>query len=89
MATISIGQLDEKVVRCLEKRAASNNRSLESEVRSILEREAQNIEDMETKRKEFIKLSRKFREELADRPMGEPGWVMIRQDRDEDHGHNW
>ncbi|MCY4654361.1 MAG: hypothetical protein OXC95_14500 [Dehalococcoidia bacterium] len=89
MATISVGQLDDRVVRCLEKRAANNNRSLESEVRSILEREANHIEDMETRRKEFIEQSRKFRQELADRPMGLPSWILIRQDRDEDHGHNW
>ena len=89
MATIRIDHLDDEVVRQLKKRAARRDHSLESEVRSILERESQDIEDMEAKRKEFIKLSRKFREELAGRPMGEPGWLMIRQDRDEDHGHNW
>ena len=89
MATIRIDHLDDEVVRQLKKRAARRDHSLESEVRSILEREAQDIEDMETKRKEFIRLSRKFREELVGRPMGEPGWLMIRQDRDEDHGHNW
>ena len=89
MATIHIDYLDDEVVRLLKKRAASRDHSLESEVRSILEREAQDIEDRETKRKEFIKLSRKFREELADRPMGPPSQVLIRQDRDEDHGHNW
>ena len=89
MATIHIDHLDDEVVRLLEKRAASNNRSLESEVCGILEREVEHIEGMETKRKEFIKLSRKFRRELADRPTGTPGWMMIRQDRDDDHGHSW
>ena len=89
MATIHINHLDDEVVRCLERRAASNNRSLESEVRGILEREAQNVEDMETKRKEFVKLVEKFQRETAGRPMGEPGWVLVREDRDEDHGHNW
>ena len=89
MATISVRGLDDDVVRCLEKHAASNNRSLESEVRNILEREANHIEDMDTRRKEFIEQSRKFRKELADRPMGLPSWILIRQDRDEDHGHNW
>ena len=89
MATINVRGLDNEVVRSLEKRASSNNRSLESEVRNILEREAQNIEDMDTRRKEFIEQSRKFRQELADRPMGLPSWILIRQDRDEDHGHNW
>ena len=89
MATIRIDHLDDEVVRQLKKRAARNNCSLESEVRSILEREAQNIEDMETKRKRSIELVKKFQEELADRPMGPPSHVLIRQDRDEDHGHNW
>ena len=78
MATINVRGLDDDVVRCLEKRAASNNRSLESEVRNILEREANHIEDTDTRRKEFIEQSRKFRQELADRPMGLPSWVLIR-----------
>ena len=69
MATIHINHLDDEVARRLERRAASNNHSLESEIRGILEREAQHIEDMETRRKDFIKLSRKFLQELADRPM--------------------
>ena len=89
MATIHINHLNDEVVRLLKKRAASRDHSLESEVRGILEREAQDIEDRETKRKEFIKLSRKFRQELVDRPTGTPAWMMIRQDRDDDHGHNW
>ena len=89
MATIHINHLNDEVVRLLKKRAASRDHSLESEVRGILEREAQDIEDGETKRKEFIKLVEKFQRETKGRPMGEPGWLMIRQDRDDDHGHNW
>ena len=89
MATIHINHIDDEVVRLLEKRAASRDHSLESEVRSILEREAQDIEDMESRRKQSIEFVKKFQQELADRPMGEPSWILIRQDRDEDHGHNW
>ena len=89
MATIRIDHLDDEVVSRLKKRAARRDHSLESEVRSILEREAQDIEDMEAKRLRSIELVKKFQEELADRPMGPPSHVLIRQDRDEDHGHNW
>ena len=89
MATIRIDHLDNEVVSQLKKRAARRDHSLEREVRSILEREVQDIKDMEAKRKRSIELVRKFQEELADRPMGPPSHVLIRQDRDEDHGHNW
>ena len=37
MATINVRRLDEEVVRRLKRRAAENNRSLESEVRPILQ----------------------------------------------------
>lgn len=37
MATINVRRLDEEVVRHLKRRAAENNRSLESEVRHILQ----------------------------------------------------
>jgi plasmid stability protein len=40
MATVLVRQLDDEVVRRLEQRAAGNNRSLESEVRHILEQAA-------------------------------------------------
>lgn len=89
VATIHIDHLDDEVVRLLEKRAASRDHSLESEIRGILEREAQNVEDMETKRKQSRKLVEKFQRETEGRPMGELGWLLVRQDRDEDHGHNW
>ena len=89
MATIRIDHLDDEVVSQLKKRAARQDHSLESAVRTILEREAEAIEDMEAKRLRSIGLVKKFQEELADRPMGPPSHVLIRQDRDEDHGHNW
>ena len=43
MATVNVRRLDDDVVRRLKRRAAENNRSLESKVRHILEREAQGL----------------------------------------------
>ena len=40
MTTVLIRQLDDQVIKRLEQRAAGNNRSLESEVRHILEQAA-------------------------------------------------
>ena len=37
MATVNVRRLDEEVVSRLKRRASANNRSLESEVRHILE----------------------------------------------------
>ncbi len=37
MVTVNVRRLDEEVVRKLKERAAANNRSLEGEVRHILE----------------------------------------------------
>ena len=61
MATVLIRRLDDEVVRRLEQRAAGNNRSLESEVRHILEQAAG--DDMEEKRRAFRELSRRLLEQ--------------------------
>ena len=37
MATISVRQLDDRILEVLKARAAGNHRSLEGEVRNILE----------------------------------------------------
>ena len=52
MAAINVRQLDDNVVRRLKRRASLNNRSLESEVRHILECAAE--DDMAAKRASFL-----------------------------------
>ena len=55
MAAINVRQLDDNVVRALKLRASLNNRSLESEVRHILECAAE--DDMVAKRASFLAMS--------------------------------
>ena len=82
MATINVRQLDDNVVNRLKRRASSNNRSLEGEVRHILECAAD--DDMAAKRARFLEASRRLREKTKGRKHT-PAEVLIREDRD--HGH--
>ena len=82
MAAINVRQLDDDVVDRLKARASSNNRSLEGEVRHILECAAD--DDMAAKRARFLVASRRLREKTRGRKHT-PAEVLIREDRD--HGH--
>ncbi len=82
MATINVRQLDDDVVNRLKRRASSNNRSLEGEVRHILECAAD--DDMAAKRARFLEASRRLRKKTKGRKHT-PAEVLIREDRD--HGH--
>ena len=62
MVTIKVEGLDQSVMERLESRAASNNRSLESEARHILEEASIAAIDMSQRQAEFRALSRKLRE---------------------------
>ena len=84
MAFVLIWQLDDEVVRRLEQRAAGNNRSLECEVRHILEQAAG--ESMEEKRRAFRELSKRlYEQQTGDRPQTS-SHILIREDRDSGHG---
>ena len=82
MATINVRQLDEDVVDRLKRRASMNNRSLEGEVRHLLECAA--YDDMAAKRAAFMEASDRLREKTRGRKQT-PAEVLIREDRD--HGH--
>ena len=82
MATISVRLLDERVLRRLKRRAALNNRSLEGEVRHILENAV--ADDMAVRRASFLVLSDRLRRATETRSHT-PAEVLIREDRD--HGH--
>jgi len=82
MATINVRQLDDDVVRRLKHRASVNNRSLEGEVRTILE--AAVDEDLSAKREAFRALSARLRRATEGRTHT-PAEVLIREDRDRDH----
>ncbi len=82
MATINVRQLDDDVVDRLKRRASSNNRSLEGEVRHVLECAAD--DDMAAKRAAFLEASDRLRKKTRGRKQT-PAEVLIREDRD--HGH--
>ena len=82
MATINVRQLNDDVVRRLKRRAADNNRSLEGEVRQILEGAVE--DDVSVKRESFLALAATLRRETEGRAQT-PSEALIREDRD--HGH--
>lgn len=84
MAEVLVRQLDDEVIKRLKQLAAGNNRSLESEVRHILEQAAG--QKMEERKRAFRVLSKRLLEQQTyDRPQT-PAHVIIREDRDSDHG---
>ena len=82
MVTINVRRLDEDVVSRLKRRASLNNRSLEGEVRHILECAAD--DNMAAKRAAFLEASDRLRERTRGRKQT-PAEVLIREDRDRGH----
>ena len=83
MGTVNVRRLDDEVVGRLKRRAAENNRSLESEARHILEQAAR--DGMAEKVRTFRALAKSLREQTEDQPQT-PSHVLIREDRDSGHG---
>lgn len=79
MTTINVRRLDDKVVDRLKLRASLNNRSLEGEVRHILERAAE--DDIAVKRVVFREAIDRLRSLTAGR-QHTPAEALIREDRD-------
>ena len=79
MATIYVRQLDDGVVERLKRRASANDRSLEDEVRHILESAVE--DDMTARRASFLVLSERLRRATEGRTHT-PAEVLIREDRD-------
>jgi len=82
MAAIHVRQLDGEVVDRLKRRASSNNRSFEGEVRHILECAAD--DDMAAKRAAFAEIIKR-RRPLTEGRKHTPAEVLIREDRDRGH----
>ncbi len=83
MESIHVRQLDDEVVERLRRRAARNRRSLESEVRHILERAAE--DGMPEKARRFGATIKRLRTGTGGHPQT-PSHVLIREDRDNGHG---
>ena len=82
MVTINVRRLDEDVVNRLKRRAMLNNRSLDDEVRHILECAAD--DDMAAKRAAFGEAMKRLRP-LTEGRKHTPAEQLIREDRN--HGH--
>lgn len=82
MGTIRVRCLDDQVVERLKRRAAANNRSLESEARHILEQAAK--DDMAEKVKSFLALSARLRKETGSVSQT-PSYLLIAEDRESGH----
>lgn len=82
MATINIRRLDDGVVQRLKQRAARNNRSLESELRDILQHVVD--DDTSTSHAAFRSLATKLRRNTEGR-LQTPSEILIRADRDAGH----
>ena len=80
MVTINVRHLDDDVVQRLRRRAADNNRTLESEVRAILERASK--DDMEMRRGSFVEASDRLRE-ITKGTYQTPSEFLIREDREQ------
>ena len=82
MATINVRRLDDDVVQRLKKRASDNKRSLESEVRYILEQVVNDSDQL--KRESFRSLATNLRQ-VTKGSMQTPSEDLIRKDRDSGH----
>ncbi len=82
MANVTIRNLDDEVVARLKDRAKVNKRSLEAELRTLLS-EAVNRPSHE----EFRKLAARIRAMTPDVEQTD-STLLIREDRDSDHGRD-
>ena len=82
MATIIVRRLDGALVSRLKRRASDNNRSLEREVRYMLERAAE--DEMKEKVGVFRALAQGLRQQTKGRYQT-PSEVLVRADRDSGH----
>ena len=82
MATINVRRLDDDVIQRLKKRASDNKRSLEGEVRYILEQVVNDGDQL--KRESFRSLAKNLRQ-VTKGITQTPSEDLIRKDRDTGH----
>ena len=87
MATVHVRKLDEETVTWLKLRAARDNRSLEGEVRKILERAVEDESNIAEKKRKFRDLSGKMLE-MTRGTEQTPSEILIREDRETGHGES-
>jgi plasmid stability protein len=82
MATVNVRRLDGEVVSRLKRRASANNRSLESEIRHILEGAA---EDDRDERREAFRLEASRLRTRSGGTRHTPFEALVREDRRSGH----
>ena len=88
MASVHIRRLNDEVVARLKLRAKINNRSLEGEMRHILEQTVGGVEDRAEKIRRFRESVQEMRAEIDwdSLPPQTPSEVLIREARDAGYG---
>ena len=94
MASITVTGLTDEFVERLERKAAANNRSVEDEVLHILKQavgpdKEERVARMKEAAEELAHLREQQRQWQQERGVNiedKPGWMIIREDRDSDHG---
>lgn len=80
MATLTIRKLDDAVYARLRERAKAHNRSLEAEVRTILERDAARTEAFDVDA--WLTEARRLRKATPARTDGKTSLDILREDRE-------
>ena len=94
MASITVTGLTDEFMERLGRKAAANNRSVEDEVLHILKQavgpdKAERIARMKEAAEKLASLRKQVSQQQQERGVNvedKPGWMIIREDRDSDHG---
>ena len=94
MASITVTGLTDEFMERLGRKAAANSRSVEDEVLHILKQavgpdEAERSARMKEAAEKLARLRKQVSQRQQERGVNvedKPGWMIIREDRDSDHG---
>ena len=92
MATTTVTGLTDEFVQRLERKAAANDRSVEAEALHVLKQAVgPDQEERAARAREFFEKVEPLLEKQRQRRRegnieDKPGWLIIREDRDSDHG---
>ena len=94
MATITVTGLTDEFMERLGRKAAANDRPLEEEVLHILKQavepdQEERVARMKEAAEELARFRKKVSQQQQERGVkadDKPSWLIIREDRDSDHG---
>lgn len=82
MGQVLIRNLDDAVIETLKKHAERANQSLEQSLRDLLNKAAQDKD-----KEDFLAFADRIR--ARSKPVTIDATILIREDRDNDHGRQW